>query len=175
MKDTRDTFVIADTHFGHKNVIEYENRPFSSIEEMDNAMINNWNKVVGGDDIVYVLGDFSFYGIDKTSKILKQLNGVKKLVMGNHDRGRSAAWLRKAGFNEVYDTSIVLNEFLVLSHKPPEYFNAHTPYFYLYGHVHGTDMYENVTRNTACVCVERWNYAPVNISKLLTMAEKFDK
>lgn len=167
----RKTFVIADNHFGHKNVIEFENRPFASIEEMDKYMIKQWNSVVKGDDIVYMLGDFSFYGFDQTAKILKQLNGVKKLVMGNHDKGRSAAWFRKAGFNEVYDTSVIINDFLILSHKPPEYFNVHTPYSHFFGHVHSTDMYQTITHNTACVCVERWNYTPVDIEEIFKLMQ----
>lgn len=170
----RKTFVIADTHFGHKNVIDYENRPFGSIEEMDNFIINQWNSVVGNEDIVYVLGDFSFYNSEKTKQIFSRLKGIKRLVMGNHDRGHSAAWFRIIGFNEVYDTPIVINNFLILSHEPPEYFNIHTPYFYMYGHVHSTDMYQDITRNTACVCVERWNYTPIEVPSVLKMAEKFD-
>jgi len=52
-------WIIADTHFGHKNVIKYCNRPYSSVEEMDKILITNWNKEVAPDDIVYHLGDFA--------------------------------------------------------------------------------------------------------------------
>ena len=56
------TFVIADPHFGDPNIIKFENRPFPSVEEMDQTLIDNWNyRVEEPDDTVYVLGDFSFY------------------------------------------------------------------------------------------------------------------
>lgn len=78
-------FYIADMHFGHKNIIQYDNRPFDSVEEMDKALIQLWNETVGSDDIVYILGDFSWYKEDKTAFILGCLNGHKVLVKGNHD------------------------------------------------------------------------------------------
>ena len=53
-------FVTSDLHFGHKNIIKYENRPFKDVEEMDQKLIENWNNKVGKDDTVYILGDFSW-------------------------------------------------------------------------------------------------------------------
>ena len=75
-------FYIADMHFGHKNIIRYDNRPFGSVEEMDKALIQLWNETVGSDDIVYILGDFSWYKEDKTAFILGCLKGHKVLVKG---------------------------------------------------------------------------------------------
>ena len=46
------SFFIADTHFGHSEIMNYENRPFSSVEEMDNTIISNWNSVVSDNDKV---------------------------------------------------------------------------------------------------------------------------
>ena len=54
------TFFIADTHFGHKNIIKYCNRPFANIEEMNETLIENWNKAVSAEDAVYILGDFAY-------------------------------------------------------------------------------------------------------------------
>lgn len=79
-------YYISDTHFGHKNVIRYDNRPFDSIEEMDEAMIQLWNETVNDADAVYILGDFSWYKEDKTALILGKLKGHKILIKGNHDR-----------------------------------------------------------------------------------------
>ena len=58
--ETRKIFIYSDPHFGHKNVIKYANRLFSNINEMNSQLIKNFNKVVGHDDVVYILGDFSF-------------------------------------------------------------------------------------------------------------------
>ena len=68
-------FFIADTHFGHQNCLSFDNRPFKTIEEHDDALINNWNNAVGIDDDVYLLGDISWYNSTNTIEIIKQLNG----------------------------------------------------------------------------------------------------
>lgn len=67
------TFVIADPHFGHKNIIRYCNRLFKSVAEMDKALIDNWNKTVSNDDFVWVLGDFTLAYRDYTKSIIKSL------------------------------------------------------------------------------------------------------
>lgn len=81
-------FLIGCTHFGHENIIRHANRPFKSVDEMDKAMIENWNKVVDPRDIVYHLGDFSFTGKvapDQLEFYTKQLNGNIIFLQGNHD------------------------------------------------------------------------------------------
>ena len=52
-------FFTSDHHFYHSNIIKYCQRPFHSVEEMNEEMIRRWNSVVGVDDTVYYLGDFS--------------------------------------------------------------------------------------------------------------------
>ena len=71
-------YFIADTHFGDKQIINYENRPFETIEEMDSELINRWNSVINETDTVYVLGDFG--AADYEEKVLSQLNGMKFLI-----------------------------------------------------------------------------------------------
>ena len=78
-------YVTSDLHFGHTNIIEYENRPFKDVEQMNNYLIEIWNEKVKVDDIVYILGDFSWYNGIKTNEILEKLNGQKILIRGNHD------------------------------------------------------------------------------------------
>ena len=68
-------YLIADTHFGHSNIIEYENRPFSSIQEMDEYLIKLWNSIVKNDDLVYVLGDFT---------LSRRMNAIKDLTRQIH-------------------------------------------------------------------------------------------
>jgi calcineurin-like phosphoesterase family protein len=62
-------FIISDMHFGHKNIIKYENRPFASVGEMDDLIIQKWNNSVKNDDIIFVLGDVSFYNQEKQKKL----------------------------------------------------------------------------------------------------------
>ncbi len=78
-------YVIADLHFGHKNIIKHEKRPFENIEEMDKNLIAMWNNIASKEDVIYILGDFSWYNGAKTSELLKRLNGRKILIIGNHD------------------------------------------------------------------------------------------
>ena len=83
--ETRNAFFTADTHFYHKNILTHCNRPFTTVEEMNNVIVDNWNAVVGPKDVVYVLGDFSF-GTKKETRIIRaRLNGSICLITGNHD------------------------------------------------------------------------------------------
>jgi calcineurin-like phosphoesterase family protein len=79
-------FFTSDTHFGHKNVIKYDNRPFSSIEEHDEALIANWNSAVTKKDKVFLVGDFSLTSQAYSKVVLSRLNGQIHLIRGNHDR-----------------------------------------------------------------------------------------
>ena len=122
-------FMCSDLHFGHEKIIQYESRPYKSTYDMDKALIKNWNSVVSGADLVYVLGDFSFHSKDETTRIVNSLNGKKILVMGNHDMGRSIKWWYDTGFYNVSKHPIIINQFTVLQHEPPSYYNDATPFF----------------------------------------------
>lgn len=89
-----NTFFISDTHFGHKNIIKYEAeaRPFTTIEDMHEEMIKRWNSVVRAGDKVIHAGDFCFGA--KWVEIARRLNGMKYLVLGNHDNYTSASYMR---------------------------------------------------------------------------------
>lgn len=78
-------FYISDTHFRDKKIFDKCKRPFSSLEEMEKTIINNWNRKVKKDDIVYVLGDIVKDGDYDALQIFKKLNGHKHLIVGNHD------------------------------------------------------------------------------------------
>jgi len=79
-------FFTSDTHFGHQRIIELCERPFSSVEEMNEVMIDNWNSVVKPDDVVIHLGDVALGKIADSLPLVGRLNGYKVLVPGNHDR-----------------------------------------------------------------------------------------
>lgn len=112
-------YFTSDAHYFHKKVISYCNRPFSSVEEMNEKLIENWNKTVRKNDIVYILGDFAFCGIDKMKEIVTKLNGEKRFVKGNHDP--SLKKLLEVGFTQVYENEKVkLNNHheVLMSHFP---------------------------------------------------------
>jgi calcineurin-like phosphoesterase family protein len=83
----KNIFFTGCPHFNHTNIIKYCNRPFSSVKEMNQTMIQNWNRVVHKEDDIYVLGDFALCcTIDWVHDLLKTLNGEKYFITGNHDR-----------------------------------------------------------------------------------------
>ena len=79
-------WLIADLHFGHKNAIDYCKRPFKNATEMNNVLIKKFNKKVGKNDIVFILGDLTWLNTVSTTQIVKSLHGFKYLIKGNHDK-----------------------------------------------------------------------------------------
>ena len=157
-------YFIADTHFYHENIIKYCNRPFISSEQMNEYMVKNWNSVVKKDDIVYHLGDFALATKPQIMETVKQLNGIKYLIKGNHDTYNNEFY-RRCGFKEVYDKPIIVNEFLILSHEPIPW--KISPIFLnIYGHVHDSELYETYKPGYFCACVERHCYQPISLDTI---------
>lgn len=132
------TFFTSDTHFGHANIIRFCSRPFQNVEEMNEVLIENWNKVVSKDDTVFHLGDFAFGGSSVWNSIIPRLNGHINLIIGNHDRKN----LRQGYMSyfdmvvpqlqiEIEDTSIYLNHYPFLC-----YGGSYRGVWQLFGHVH---------------------------------------
>ena len=155
-------YMIADTHFGDDAIRRYEKRPFSGVEEMDDALVSNWNREVTEEDTVYVLGDFCAPGREK--EFLNRLRGKKILIKGNHDVLDNASY-REAGFEEVYDLPVILENFWILSHEPL-YVNENMPYANLFGHVHGSPMYLTLSGQHYCLSAERVDYTPISFEKV---------
>jgi calcineurin-like phosphoesterase family protein len=167
-----NTYVTADLHFGHKNIIEYEIRPFNSVEDMDERLISNWNSALSNKEKIFVLGDFSFYNKERTAEIVRRLNGRKVLVLGNHDRSHSIKWWYDIGFSEVYKYPIVFKDFFMMSHEPPFYTPPNSPYIYVYGHVHSNEIYKTITKTSCCVSVERWEYKPITLDRIVNLIKE---
>lgn len=155
------TFLTSDLHFGHRNIIHIgKGRPFTTIEEHDKALIDNWNSVVTPGDLVYILGDFSIEtNVDEIRKPLSKLNGQKILILGNHDRKKVHAQLRAENlWQGIYDyTSIRFQApdgqkvFFRLFHTPILEFDGafknHRPaekYMHAYGHIHNANNYDAI-------------------------------
>ena len=158
-------FLIGDTHFSHRNIIKYCNRPFLDVEDMNEQLIKNWNKVVGANDIVYVVGDFALCGKQKIIEIGQRLNGRKRLILGNHDQASMETY-REAGFEFVYNHPIVLNDFFVISHEPMVGFSPATPFANIFAHVHDNPAYTDYSARSFCVSAERIGYTPIEFTKI---------
>ena len=132
-------FYISDWHYGHKNVLGFDNRPFTSIEQMNEELIRRWNSVVSDGDLVYILGDM-FWCTPKTAMpIMEQLNGQKILVKGNHDRWHDSKFdklfVKIDEYMEIEDEG----RNVVLCHYPIPCFKNHFyGWIHLYGHVHNS-------------------------------------
>ena len=153
-------FLISDMHFGHKNILKYENRPFKDLHEMEREIRNNWNNTVAKNDMVFVLGDISFDNVEQTAKIIQSLYGRKILIIGNHDT-RSVKQYLDMGFESVYKWPIIVDEFFILSHAPV-YLNDAMPYANIHGHLHG----KNISGNYFNVSVENIDYTPIDFDKV---------
>lgn len=147
-------YYISDLHFGHKNIIRYDNRPFSSVEEMDEALINNWNARVSKNDHVYVLGDIGWYNDEKIAEIFHKLNGTKSLIKGNHDVITPNLY-REHCFDEYKDYLKIQDggTTVVMSHYPMPFWDGQFKNsIHLYGHVHNSHQWnyvENIRRELA--------------------------
>ena len=174
-------FFTADTHFGHANVIKHCSRPFTSMEEMDNAMLQNWNICVKERDDIYIIGDFCFRGSkDYAVQMLKQLNGRKHLITGNHDK----KYLKDAKFTEQFAgiadlmNLTVEGEKVVLCHYPmAEWDGYFRGSWHIYGHIHNSrnETFEIMrTKERALNAgVDITNFFPVSFDELKRCNEVF--
>lgn len=137
-------FFISDTHFGHANVIKYSQRPYSSVEEMNEAMISNWNAIVKPNDIVWHLGDFSFSNLQETIKVIDRLNGKINLVLGNHDKmivKNAGSLLNSKKFSSIQHYAELKHDrqFIVMFHYGMRVWNkSHYGSIHLFGHSHNS-------------------------------------
>lgn len=134
-----ETFFTSDTHFHHVRVIEYSKRPFRSIHEMNQTIINRWNERVGAEDEVYHLGDVAFCDNEKFRTIFSQLSGRIHLIRGNHDL-KNIKGEKKGYFATIrdYHEINVGGQKIVLLHYPLATWNkSHRGSYSLHGHCHG--------------------------------------
>jgi calcineurin-like phosphoesterase family protein len=159
-----NTFLTSDLHLGHKNICVFTNfdgskvRPWDDVDEMNEAIIANWNSVVKVHDKVYVLGDVVMN--KKYLPLMDRLNGSKRLIRGNHDIFPTKEYLKY--FTEIYGVRVLSD--MILSHIPlhndciTARFNVN-----VHGHLHNNDLNSPLHFN---VCLERTNFTPISIEDL---------
>jgi len=160
-----DIYLTADTHFDHSRIIDYEKRPFSDNLEMTEVLIDNWNKVVKPNDLIFHLGDVFFCKADRMQEIANRLNGRKILIRGNHDKGVSNGKFRKLGFEPRNYYQV---DGLFLSHYPQDISAIKTAVNHgaiagnVHGHVHS--MIDGLDQQVyKCVSVELTGYKPISL------------
>lgn len=165
-------FATADLHLSHKNILNYCDRPFSSVEEMNETLIKNWNATVEMFDFIYILGDFSFADSENTRNFIKRLNGIKVFLLGSHDKVVSNLakenFIKCEGYlKQIKFTSKDFSARIAMCHYPliswPSSFHGS---ILLYGHVHGRLTYPSGVR-AVDVGVDCNNFTPVDIASIV--------
>lgn len=162
----------SDTHFGHANIIKYCDRPFASTEEMDAAIIANWNKYIKPEDTVFHLGDVSWGGSDHIARVMGQLAGHKTLIIGNHDNRRALA----PYFEQIHDYYVYRpsnKEEIILMHYPiASWHRSHHGMIHLHGHTHGT--FNNAGLRRFDVGVDCWDMEPISLAQIKALVVQRD-
>jgi len=145
----KNTYFISDPHFGHKNIIKYANRPFESVDNMNETIIKNWNNLIKPNDEVYILGDVSLTNQEETNKILNRLNGRLYLIKGNHEKSVMSSKENRDRFEWIKDYYELKYEYngkrnmIVMCHYAMRVWNkSHHGSYHLYGHSHDSLEYE---------------------------------
>ena len=174
-------YFVSDTHFGHDNILRFCKRPFSNIEEMDRTLIENWNKKVPEDGLVFHLGDFAWGGYPFWKKIREQLNGEIILIKGNHDMKNCTPTAEKELFKystwqmyiQIEGRKVVLNHYPFLCYAGT-YRDPKGLVFQCYGHCHsgnnqtGLDIPRlvHIFPTQYDVGVDNNNYEPISWKEL---------
>lgn len=159
-----NTWFSSDFHLSHANIIRFCNRPFSSIVEMDETIISNWNSRVGQYEHAYFLGDFAFCDVEKAQRLLNRLNGVKHLIVGNHDKVavKLSGWASIRDFAEIR----VEGKNITLCHYAMRVWNkSHYGAWHLYGHSHGS-LPDDPNSLSFDVGVDCHDFKPLNVSDI---------
>lgn len=184
-------FFIADTHFNDTSIIRFIPREILKMvgckettednirKYLDNLILNNL-KSLDKNDTLYHIGDVGkFKNIEEALEYINTIPCARKiLVMGNHDSDPKyipevndyVEFWKAAGFDEVYERSVLFDEFVTLRHIPPMFMNY--PRFSIFGHIHLNPMFRTVTSVSCCVSVERWLFNAVSIDQITNLRNK---
>ena len=172
------TYFTADLHFGHSNIIDFCDRPFNDIADMNRILISNWNSRVTNDDHVYIVGDLFYGGRDaaglrEATETVSKLNGILHLVAGNHDM----PYLKNMDYHYLFAD---VDHLRYLSHEGANIFLCHYPLaewsgyyrgsWHIYGHIHNAKniafMHMRNLENALNAGVDICDFMPVTFEEL---------
>lgn len=160
-------WIVSDTHFGHANILKFvddngsliRGSVFSSVEEMNEHMIDRWNSVVKDGDKIYHLGDVSF---GQGHQVLSRLKGHKRLILGNHDNGKDQNLQKHFSKIQVWRMFPEFN--MLLTHVPVHPCSLeHQVRWNVHGHLHQHLVDDSRYFNAS---VEQLSYTPVHIEDI---------
>lgn len=165
-------FFTSDHHFGHTNIIKFSERPFATIEEMDDELIRRWNEKVSPRDIVYHLGDISLAKTERTKEILDQLNGTIFLVKGNHDSAAMSYTKRFSWIKDYYELNVDdpdapngKQKIILFHYAMKVWRSSFRGTWHLYGHSHG-HLFDDPNMRSFDVGVDCHNYTPLSYDEV---------
>jgi Predicted phosphoesterase or phosphohydrolase len=162
-------FLTSDLHYGHENIIRYCDRPFETIQEMNDKLIENWNKTVCEGDLVFILGDFCFGSHSQWNRLLDELKGKKYLIQGNHDH---SAQIPHDKFEKVcdlltisiYDKEEDSFSEILLSHYPfSTWSGINKGVLHCCGHIHSTPDHSELGFDKYVAINSSWNAYDVGV------------
>ena len=172
-----ETFVTSDTYFGRPSIINIAQRPFSSVDDMDSALVENWNKRVGPGDTVYHLGNLAWNPVI-AEDILKQLNGKIYLIQGEYDEAAISVAKHFTGKLHILPNSIIRQDTFncVFSHWPlADWPGKNKGIFHLHGHSLNKMKTDLDLMKRVNICTDNWNFTPQPIKGTLELLKKFKK
>ncbi len=163
-------YFISDLHFGHRSIIDMQNRPFDDVEHMNYVLLYNYNSIVKSNDTVYILGDISHHlTVAKSNEFIKQMNGKKILVKGNHDKEYA-----KELFEEICDfKEVSLNGvcFTLMHYPMLSWPKKNNGSIHLHGHIHADKYYNLKNRDGDVrrydVGVDANDFKPVSVKEII--------
>lgn len=164
---TARVWFTSDQHFGHKKIIDLAGRPFADIRDMDETMIQRYNDVVGSNDTVYFLGDFSFYQRPDAARVFRRLKGNKHLVIGNHDSSDilSLNWVSVSNYKTISHCG---RKFILFHYPIEEWEDYFKDSIHLHGHNHQNSVPSYGRKlNRFSVCVDVRDYRPVSADEII--------
>lgn len=165
-------FYTSDLHFDHGNILNYEDRPWDTVEEMNKGIASRINSIVSPDDELYILGDFTLRSTRQAVEKFRNNINCKHvhLIVGNHDYFAKRAWASELfetvqPYKEIHDEGYKL----VLCHYPIMYWNGMDDEgaIHLYGHMHSREGMQHPHKDAYNVGLDVNNYHPVTLKKIL--------
>jgi len=183
IEEGSEVFFTSDLHFRHGNIIKYCKRPFETVQDQTEKLIENWNKTVPDTATVFILGDFAFATKNQWRGFLNRMTGKKYLILGNHDRYEDIPTEMFEDIIDLAKVSIKIKEHewktFILSHRPILCWEgSNDGSIMLYGHVHtctnpevdetiDSELIKLMPKNSWDVGVDNNNYTPVSVHEVL--------
>ena len=167
-------YFTSDLHFFHENAIKFGSRPYRDWQEMNEGLIENWNRTVGDDDEIYILGDLTMKGPQQALEVIRRLHGKKYMIRGNHDHFLNKATFDAGAFEWIgdYRRLVCQGQRIILFHYPiAEWDQKFRGAIHLHGHQHNPPGYNLDNRKNGIrrydVGVDANNWRPVSIEEIL--------